>query len=123
MKSTRKLASILLAVMVASGVFTGCGNSQSDSAPDESSSPAASEEASGDQAAYPNLNLEGFPIVKEPITLKLMGVKQAIQGPWEEMFTRKRKTSPSPAAITRTCSSAGAFPTRTRSPMGKTRRF
>ncbi len=86
MKSTRKLASILLAVMVASGVFTGCGNSQSDSAPDESSSPAASEEASGDQAADPNLNLEGFPIVKEPITLKLMGVKQAIQGPWEDLY-------------------------------------
>lgn len=32
-----------------------------------------------------NLNLEGFPIVKEKISLTMMGSKAATQGPWEQM--------------------------------------
>lgn len=33
-----------------------------------------------------NLNMTGFPIVKEPITLKMMGAKGATQGPWDQLL-------------------------------------
>lgn len=34
----------------------------------------------------PNLNLEGFPVVNEPIQLTMMGNRAANDGPWEDMF-------------------------------------
>jgi len=33
-----------------------------------------------------NFNAEGYPIANETITLKMMGYKHPIQGPWEEMY-------------------------------------
>ena len=40
-----------------------------------------------------NFNTEGYPIVNEKITLKLMGVKAPIQGPWDQLlvFTEMEK--------------------------------
>lgn len=44
------------------------------------------EEAS---AAPLNFNAEGYPIVNDMITLKMMGAKAGIHGPWEDMFLFK----------------------------------
>ena len=40
----------------------------------------------GLSAADGNLNMKGYPVVKQPLTLKMMGSKTATHGPWEKML-------------------------------------
>ena len=63
----KRLISGLMATMLATALLSGCGGK---------------EEATDSTA---NLNMEGYPITNEKITLTAMGAKQAIHGPWEDM--------------------------------------
>lgn len=73
----KSVAFFLASILVLSACGDGEGESESGG-----SEPAADAENS---EAPENFNAEGFPIVNEPITLKMMGWKHPIQGPWEEM--------------------------------------
>ncbi|MDF2937209.1 MAG: transporter substrate-binding protein [Paenibacillaceae bacterium] len=75
---------LLLTAALASGMAAGCsGNSGN----------GKEEGATAGTTAVPsagaNLQLTGYPIVKEPITLKLMGSKDAIDGPWDSLILFK----------------------------------
>lgn len=86
MKKMKKLTAILLlGALCTSIMFTGC--TQKDGQSSEGSvSSSTGEKESSEQADVPeNLNMEGFPIVKEPITVKMMGYKHPIHGNWADM--------------------------------------
>ena len=60
---------LVLAALIAGlgiGMLSGCGKKD-------------------DAASAAEVNMSGYPIVKEKITLTAMGAKQAIHGPWEDM--------------------------------------
>ncbi|WP_135557106.1 extracellular solute-binding protein [Paenibacillus cymbidii] len=80
------LTAVAAAVAVAGCSGNGGGGS-SDGAKD------TGKETGKEQQAPANLNTSGYPIVKEPLTLKMMGPKAPIHGPWEQMdlFTEMEK--------------------------------
>ncbi|THF84478.1 extracellular solute-binding protein [Cohnella fermenti] len=90
MTSMTKISSILAATLVAALAATGCSsNSNNGAGSAEPGSPSAS--ASG--AAVEPSGSASAEASKEPITLKLMGPKQPIQGPWEQMdFFKEMET-------------------------------
>jgi putative aldouronate transport system substrate-binding protein len=74
----RKSLLVLLSVVLGATIVAGCGVNE-----------GARQSAAGDVKAEgntpQNFNGEGYPIVNEAITLKMMGVKGRLHGPWEEM--------------------------------------
>lgn len=89
----------VLATALAATVLTGCESRSAKEQPAETSN--------AEQGKTPeNLNLSGFPVVSEPITLELMGSKTANQLAWNEMvffqemekLTNIRFTFDTPAA-------------------------
>lgn len=62
------ISMVLVAAMTVMLMLSGCGK-------DEKLDPKRLE----------NLNTEGFPIVKEKITLSMMGFRHPIQGPWDQL--------------------------------------
>ena len=81
----KKILAVLLAVCMGAGMLTGCGGQTgSDSgAGDAESRTEQSESAS-------NVNKEGFPIVKEEITLKVFGQQGPVQEEWDTMGMWKK---------------------------------
>lgn len=67
---------MLLSMTMIFTLLAGCGSGSSDT-------PAAEGNKSGEETAS-NVNKEGFPIVKEPITLTMMGQDAGIQN-WKDM--------------------------------------
>lgn len=74
----RKTVSLALCAAMCATLFTGCGGT--------GQAVQEKESQEGTQAAAANLNLEGFPIVNEPITLTVYGNRDQNQAEWEEMF-------------------------------------
>lgn len=68
----KRVLSLLLAACVMSGALAACSPGQESS----SGAPAGS---------LDNLNEEGYPIVKESITVSMMGMKHPIHGDWSQM--------------------------------------
>lgn len=90
----KQLVSLLLAGAMTVGMLAGCGDggttaSSGGTAPTgtESSKPSDASSGGDAQAAeYPeNVNAEGYPIVKNPITVSMMGQKCGIHGDWDKM--------------------------------------
>lgn len=92
----KRIVSLMLAAALAVSMLAGCGggdspgseSSQSGSGQSESSQSESSEESEASNAqaeGLDNVNLEGFPIVKEPITVTMMGNKHGIHGDWDKM--------------------------------------
>jgi len=79
---TKKLVSILLASALAVGCLAGCGSKDADVKSSEAAKPAESKESQQASSSatsqepvveeIPNFNPEGYPIVDEEITLKVM---------------------------------------------------
>ena len=92
---TKKLVALLLAMLMLVSVFAACnsGGSESSSKPESSASSneessqaeSSGEESSESETSTGNVNLEGYPIVKEPITLSMMGARAGIHGDWDKM--------------------------------------
>lgn len=92
---TKKLAALLLAMLMLVSVFAACnsGGSESSSKPESSASSneessqaeSSGEESSEGETSTGNVNLEGYPIVNEPITLSMMGARAGIHGDWDKM--------------------------------------
>jgi putative aldouronate transport system substrate-binding protein len=78
---------LLLVLVLALAACTNNGASDAEKpseAPEQQAEQPSTKEP--EAAALPeNFNAEGFPIVKEPITLKLMGAKHPIQGAWDQL--------------------------------------
>ena len=92
MKKTNGLALLLSFAMVA-GLIGGCGSSGTQSGGQTQTTQAAATTAAGAETEgtaaaeeVPNLNLEGFPIVNEPITLTVYGSRDQNQAPWSEVL-------------------------------------
>lgn len=78
------LALLLAAVMVLS--MAACSNTSAETEPAaENNTPATEAVPEVTVAEESNVNLEGFPIVNEPITVTMFGQKHAIHGEWENM--------------------------------------
>lgn len=95
----KRFLAILLAAMLVTGGFTGCGkketpsNIQNVNSADVSSTNASSANAatgSEDSEAPGYMNATGYPIAKDNITLKLMGAKNPIHSEWKDMEVMKR---------------------------------
>lgn len=89
----KKIMAVMLTLCMTLGVLAGCGKEPAPETSGEPSSGAASEESSeaadSVQAEEPqetgNVNLEGFPIVNEPITLRVFGQQGPVQESWDTM--------------------------------------
>lgn len=77
----KKTMSALLASTIAITMITGCGKKDEEK----------TKETVSTVPSY--MNETGFPIVKEPITIKVMGTKSATHGEWKDMelFTKMEK--------------------------------
>ncbi len=74
----KKTLSILLIVaMLLSTVLVGCSKAENSSSNGNTTS--------GKSAVNANINLQGYPIVKNKITVKMMGAKHPIHGNWSDM--------------------------------------
>lgn len=91
---TKRVFALLLAVFMISGIFVGCKTDEvvpeSKAADDASASSTAADDAADETTGLTSggipISAEGeFPIVTEPVTLKVMGARGGAQGPWEEM--------------------------------------
>ena len=76
---TKKLVATLMAVILAVGCLAGCGNKGTESKSSETTKATESQQASTQESTetpeveeIPNFNPEGYPIVNEPITLKVL---------------------------------------------------
>ena len=96
MMNRRKILSIFLAAMMTAGILSSCGGNDGSSS-QESSTDEQTSSADGEASteAVEGVNLEGFPIVDEPMTVTMMGNKAAIHGEWEDLIffqTMEEKT-------------------------------
>lgn len=88
----KKQRNVILAIVLAIAL-TAAGCSNNNNAPSASPSATGNTEATASAtgsadnqaAADPNLTEAGNPIVKEKITLKVMGINYAIVGPWDKL--------------------------------------
>ena len=89
MKMKKVLACCLSAVLCA-GMLTGCSGGTAGEEGGKGTESAAegtlTAETEASENADSNLNAEGFPIVKEPITLTVYGQRDQNQAEWEEMY-------------------------------------
>ena len=75
---TKKFVATLLAVILAVGCLAGCGNKDAGTKTSETTKATESQAATQDTTetpaveGIPNFNAEGYPIVNEPITLKVL---------------------------------------------------
>ncbi len=93
----KKLMAVLLTACMTAGMLTGCGNQAADNTGANQSAAtdqeagnkdaAADVDTAGDAASAEasNVNLEGFPIVNEPITLTVFGQQGPVQEKWDSM--------------------------------------
>lgn len=95
MTDKRKLLSIFLIAIMMFTLFVGCDRDEDVGINvDDEDEEINNDEKTGDKAEEldyeenvpDNLNLEGFPIVKEPLTLKAMVSKHAAQPSWNEIL-------------------------------------
>lgn len=83
MKTRQLLASVLASALLVAAA-AGCGDGGSAAA--ESSEPQAVQSGAADgQTDLDNVNEEGYPVVKEAITVTMMGQKAGIHGDWDKM--------------------------------------
>lgn len=84
MKKSGKIVGITAALAL---LAAGCSGQESGEAQPGKKNPTK------EQAAPENFKATGFPIVTAPVTLKMMGPKSAIHGPWDKMdlFTEMEK--------------------------------
>ena len=81
----KKLASLAMAGVLCAGILAGCGSSSSSTLTSDSGAPSSQAEDLG------NVNPVGeYPIVKEPITFKIMGRKDPGAPDWGELEVFKR---------------------------------
>lgn len=85
---------LLLCMTIGMGMLQGCGNKKQAVENNASVSGTAGaavetgkEEASGADA---NVNAEGFPIVKEPLTLTVYGARDQNQAAWDEVLVLQK---------------------------------
>ncbi|MDP4152551.1 MAG: ABC transporter substrate-binding protein [Bacillota bacterium] len=79
MRTQLRVLSLATACVLAATMLSGCGPSQS-VAGKKAKDPAA-------EARLANMNKEGFPIVKQPITLKFMVGRNSAQSDWASILT------------------------------------
>ncbi|MFD0958036.1 extracellular solute-binding protein [Paenibacillus chungangensis] len=73
----KKTFTLLVAVILTLSVWlTGCSGG-------EKENPSSDNQLS---STPENVNESGFPVVKEPVKLKMMGAKFPLQGPWDQMM-------------------------------------
>ena len=82
----KKKIALLLCIALTAGLLGGCGASseKGGDGSDNGEAQAGADEASAESAA--NLNMEGFPIVNEPITLTVYGQRDQNQADWDEVL-------------------------------------
>lgn len=95
----KKLAAMGLCACMVVTMFAGCGKKSGDpvNGGGSTAAPTKAESSTGDNSANgdmpENVNPVGeYPIVKEPITLKIMGRKDPTAGDWENLEIFKRLT-------------------------------
>lgn len=81
----KKAIALLLCAACCSSLLTACSKEEQDIVVSEPDT-AENVEAETVQTEVPNLNMEGFPIVNEQITLTVYGQRDQNQSEWEEMF-------------------------------------
>lgn len=88
----KRVSSFLAAVMLTAAFSAGCGQNAGTEKPAGSGSAGEGTPASAEPVGDANFNPTGFPIVKEQITLRVMGSKAAIEGDWNKMDYFKSMT-------------------------------
>ena len=87
----RKIA-LLMCMAMCVGMLQGCGNQAKENSDSAQGASQAVSETAGEEAAESdsNLNAEGFPIVKEPITLTVYGARDQNQAKWDEVLVLQK---------------------------------
>lgn len=86
----KRLVSLLLCLFMLTGLLSACGGTGKNT--EAVNSGGTAEESKDNSAAVKeesNLNETGFPIVKEPITLKIFGQQGPVQAEWPTMDVLK----------------------------------
>ena len=85
----KRITTLLLAGILAMSTLVSCGGDGGSSTAEDSKTSSAdttSTESSVEAATVDGVNLEGFPIVDETLTVSLMGPKAAIHGEWKDLI-------------------------------------
>ncbi len=89
----KKKVALLLCAACCAGMLAGCGNTPADTPADGGGAKAEAEpaaESAGGQEEVSNLNKEGFPIVKEKITLTVYGQRDQNHAEWKDMWVLQK---------------------------------
>lgn len=86
----KKFIAVALTAVLLVGAMAGCsgGGDKSSSSSDtggEKSSSSTTDGSADSGETIENFNMEGYPIVNDKITVKIMGAKAGIHGPWDQM--------------------------------------
>lgn len=95
----KKFIAVALTAVMLVGAMSGCsggGKSSSSDTSGEKSSSSTTDSSNDSGEVIENFNMEGYPIVNEKVTVKMMGAKSGIHGPWDQMVffkTLEEKTN------------------------------
>ena len=83
----KKIFALLLSMCLVIALMSGCKtNSIPDDGKNSSNTQSTQQDNKAEQKETSYFNTTGFPIVNEKITLKLLGLRNPLNGPWEEMY-------------------------------------
>ncbi|TBL79002.1 extracellular solute-binding protein [Paenibacillus thalictri] len=82
MMKSKKWVAMVSAAALSAGALAGCSSG-------EPAKQGADNTPAGAAAPQPPINMTGFPIAKEPITIKMMGAKGPLHGEWKDMLVFK----------------------------------
>ncbi len=85
MTKLKRIAAAVLAAGMTLSAFSGCSRQESESNSSSASSTAGSNQTQTAEEVPDNFNPTGFPIVNDPITVSIMGAKNAAQGEWDTL--------------------------------------
>ncbi len=87
-KKMKKLTALLLSGILTAGLLTGCGKSGTETTGGKEAvtKTAEAQTQGNEESGESNLNLEGFPIVNDTITMTVYGARDQNQAPWKDVM-------------------------------------
>lgn len=84
----KKVIALFLCTALSIGMLAGCGNSTTE--PEKNQTAVTETVSNSGVAEESNLNMEGFPIVNEQVTLTVYGQRDQNQAEWKDMLVMQK---------------------------------